>query len=174
VAGTGAKQEDEALFRRIQDLMQTKPFTYLSQTSGATVAAAVAGHQGGVVASVNNPSEGLQPLPGEEASTALCVHAGQPDRGGVLVPSDLQVAGDRDRRLLSSCARSWRLPGLSQGQQAFWVERLQEGLRLGRVEEVHERSTGFSRTSSRASISDCSSSSTSSSIKEIATKFKWV
>src|SRR5438552_1976691 len=59
VAGTGAKQEDEALFRRIEDTMKTKPFTYLSQTSGATVAAAVAGHQGGVVASVNNPSEGL-------------------------------------------------------------------------------------------------------------------
>ena len=41
VAGTGAKQEDEALFRRIEDTMKTKPFTYLSQTSGATVAAAV-------------------------------------------------------------------------------------------------------------------------------------
>src|SRR5205807_131070 len=39
--------------------MKTKPFTYVPQTSGATVAAAVAGHQGGVVASVNNPSEGL-------------------------------------------------------------------------------------------------------------------
>src|SRR5919201_3714223 len=59
VAGTGAKQEDEALFRRIEDTMKTKPFTYISQTSGATVAAAVAGHQGGVVATVNNPSEGL-------------------------------------------------------------------------------------------------------------------
>src|SRR2546430_6927088 len=59
VAGTGAKQEDEALFRRIEDTMKTKPFTYISQTSGATVAAALAGHQGGVVATVNNPSEGL-------------------------------------------------------------------------------------------------------------------
>src|SRR5881296_1411683 len=59
VAGTGSKQEDEALFRRIEDSMKTKPFTYVPQTSGATVAAAVAGHQGGVVASVNNPSEGL-------------------------------------------------------------------------------------------------------------------
>src|SRR5437870_7459423 len=59
VAGTGSKQEDEALFDRIADTMKTKPFTYVPQTSGATVAAAVAGHQGGVVASVNNPSEGL-------------------------------------------------------------------------------------------------------------------
>src|SRR5207248_6340735 len=59
VAGTGSKQEDEALFRRIEDTMKTKPFTYVPQTSGATVAAALAGHQGGVVATVNNPSEGL-------------------------------------------------------------------------------------------------------------------
>src|SRR5213595_2521332 len=60
VAGTGSKQEDEALFRRIEDTMKTKAFTYIPQTSGATVAAALAGHQGGVNATVNNPSEGLQ------------------------------------------------------------------------------------------------------------------
>src|SRR5438132_13605191 len=60
VAGTGSKQEDEALFRRIQSTANTKPFTFVPQTSGATVAAALAGHQGGVDATVNNPSEGLQ------------------------------------------------------------------------------------------------------------------
>src|SRR5581483_3295718 len=43
VAGTGSKQEDEALFRRIEDQMKTKPFTYVPQTSGSTVAAALAG-----------------------------------------------------------------------------------------------------------------------------------
>src|SRR5207302_6773053 len=59
VAGTGSKQEDEALFDRIADTMKTKPFTYVPHTSGATVAAAVAGHQGGVVPSLNNPSDGL-------------------------------------------------------------------------------------------------------------------
>src|SRR2546430_3970021 len=64
VAGTGAKQEDEALFRRIQDLAKTKPFTYVGQMSGADVAKALAGHAGagaasaGVEATVNNPSEG--------------------------------------------------------------------------------------------------------------------
>ena len=36
-----------------------KPFTYVPSQSGATVAAALAGHQGGVNATVNNPSEGL-------------------------------------------------------------------------------------------------------------------
>src|SRR5881296_1094466 len=59
VAGTGSKQEDEALFRRIQSTANTKPFTFVPQTSGATVAAALAGHQGGVDATVNNPSEGI-------------------------------------------------------------------------------------------------------------------
>src|SRR3989449_9241544 len=51
VAGTGAKQEDEALFRRIEDTMKTKPFTYLSQTSGAAGAASVAPRPGAAVAS---------------------------------------------------------------------------------------------------------------------------
>ena len=59
VAGTGSKQEDEALFRRIQDTAKTKPFNFIPQTSGGTVATALAGHQGGVDATVNNPSEGL-------------------------------------------------------------------------------------------------------------------
>src|SRR5438128_3611842 len=68
VAGTGAKQEDEALFRRIEDSMKTKPFTYLSQRSGAEVAAALVGKLGGTVATVNTPSEVLtldQASPGQ-------------------------------------------------------------------------------------------------------------
>src|SRR5438093_1417907 len=58
VAGTGSKQEDEALFRRIQKMTGAKAFNFVPQSSGATVAAALAGHQAGVVATVNNPSEG--------------------------------------------------------------------------------------------------------------------
>ena len=59
VAGTGSKQEDEVLFRRIESLAGTKPFTFIPQSSGGTVATALAGHQGGVEATVNNPSEGI-------------------------------------------------------------------------------------------------------------------
>jgi tripartite-type tricarboxylate transporter receptor subunit TctC len=59
VAGTGSKQEDEVLFRRIEALAGTKPFNFIPQSSGGTVATALAGHQGGVEATVNNPSEGL-------------------------------------------------------------------------------------------------------------------
>src|SRR5437660_3776559 len=42
VAGTGAKQEDEVLFRRIESLSGAKPFTYIPQSSGGTVATALA------------------------------------------------------------------------------------------------------------------------------------
>lgn len=57
VAGTGAKQEDEIIFKTIQDLAKTKPFKYVSFPGGGQVAAALAGKQ--VKATVNNPSEGL-------------------------------------------------------------------------------------------------------------------
>ena len=121
VAGTGAKQEDEALFRRIQDTMQTKPFTYISQTSGATVAAAVAGHQGGVVASVNNPSEGLQLYQAKKmkplcefmpASPTTAVYATLPTCKSQGIAID-------DYFIMRAIMAP---PGLSAGQQAFWVD----------------------------------------------------
>ena len=121
VAGTGAKQEDEALFRRIQDLMGTKPFTYISQTSGATVAAAVAGKQGGVVASVNNPSEGLQLYQAKKmrplcafmpASPTTAVYASLPTCKSQGIAID-------DYFIMRAIMAP---PGLSQGQQAFWID----------------------------------------------------
>jgi len=121
LAGTGAKQEDEALFRRIQDTMQTKPFTYISQTSGATVAAAVAGHQGGVVASVNNPSEGLQLYQAKKmkplcafmpASPTTAVYASLPTCKSQGIAID-------DYFIMRAIMAP---PGLSAGQQAFWVD----------------------------------------------------
>jgi tripartite-type tricarboxylate transporter receptor subunit TctC len=123
VAGTGAKQEDEALFRRIEDTMKTKPFTYLSQTSGATVAAAVAGHQGGVVASVNNPSEGLalyQATPKKlrplcafmPASPSTPIYSTLPTCSSQGLPID-------DYFVMRAIMAP---PGLSQAQQQFWID----------------------------------------------------
>jgi len=123
VAGTGAKQEDEALFRRIEDTMKTKPFTYLSQTSGATVAAAVAGHQGGVVASVNNPSEGLalyQASPKKlrplcaftPASPTTPIYSTLPTCSSQGIPID-------DYFIMRAIMAP---PGLSQAQQQFWID----------------------------------------------------
>jgi tripartite-type tricarboxylate transporter receptor subunit TctC len=121
VAGTGAKQEDEALFRRIEDTMKTKPFTYLSQTSGATVAAAVAGHQGGVVASVNNPSEGLQ-LYQAKKLRPLCAFT--PASPTTAVYSSLPTCKSQgiaidDYFIMRAIMAP---PGLSQAQQQFWID----------------------------------------------------
>jgi len=119
VAGTGAKQEDEALFRRIEDTMKTKPFTYLSQTSGATVAAAVAGHQGGVVASVNNPSEGLALFQASPKKLRpLCAFT----KASPTTPSTRRSRRARRRAsrstTTSSCARSWRPPVCHRGSSS--------------------------------------------------------
>src|SRR5437870_1678667 len=123
VAGTGAKQEDEALVRRIEDTMKTKPFTYVPQTSGATVAAAVAGHQGGVVASVNNPSEGLalyQASP--KKMRPLCAFTPESPKTGVytgLATCKTQGIAIDDYYIMRAIMAP---PGLSPQQQAFWVD----------------------------------------------------
>jgi putative tricarboxylic transport membrane protein len=123
VAGTGAKQEDEALFRRIEDTYKTKPFTYLSQTSGATVAAALAGHQGGVVATVNNPSEGLalyQATPKKLRPLCAFTKAAPttPVYSSLATCSSQGVAID-DYFVMRAIMAP---PGLSQGQQQFWID----------------------------------------------------
>jgi putative tricarboxylic transport membrane protein len=123
VAGTGSKQEDEALFRRIEDTMKTKPFTYVPQTSGATVAAAVAGHQGGVVASVNNPSEGLalyQASP--KKMRPLCAFTPDSPKAGAysgLATCKSQGIAIDDYYIMRAIMAP---PGLSPQQQAFWVD----------------------------------------------------
>jgi tripartite-type tricarboxylate transporter receptor subunit TctC len=121
VAGTGAKQEDEALFRRIQDLMGTKPFTYLSQTSGATVAAALAGHQGGVVATVNNPSEGLQLYQAKKLRPLCAFTPANPTAAAYtsLATCKTQGIAIDDYFIMRAIMAP---PGLSQGQQAFWID----------------------------------------------------
>src|SRR5712691_3423469 len=123
VAGTGAKQEDEALFRRIEDSMKTKPFTYLSQTSGATVAAALAGHQGGVVATVNNPSEGLALYQANPKKLRpLCAFTPESPKTGIytgLATCKSQGIAIDDYYIMRAIMAP---PGLTPGQQAFWVD----------------------------------------------------
>ena len=123
VTGTGSKQEDEALFGRIQTTAGLKAFKYVPSASGSTVAAAVAGHQGGVVASVNNPSEGkglytgsprkMRPLcTFEPASPAAGTFKDLPTCKSQGLPID-------DYFIIRSIMAP---PGLSAGQRAFWVD----------------------------------------------------
>src|SRR5438128_3142324 len=122
VAGTGSKQEDEALFRRIEDTAKTKAFTYIPQTSGATVAAALAGHQGGVELTVNNPSEGLTLYQAPRKLRPLCAFTPDSPKAGVytgLATCKSQGLAIDDYYIMRAIMAP---PGLTPTQQAFWVD----------------------------------------------------
>jgi tripartite-type tricarboxylate transporter receptor subunit TctC len=103
--------------------MGTKAFTYVPQTSGSTVAAAVAGHQGGVVASVNNPSEGLpfyQANP--KKMRPLCAFMPDSPKTGIysgLATCKSQGIAIDDYFIMRAIVAA---PGLTAEQQAFWVD----------------------------------------------------
>ena len=123
VTGTGSKQEDEALFDRIQVTAGLKPFKFVPSASGSTVAAAVAGHQGGVVASVNNPSEGKGLYTGTPRKMRpICTFEPQSPTSATFkdVPTcTSQGLAISDYFIVRSIMAP---PGLSKGQQAFWVD----------------------------------------------------
>ena len=123
VAGTGSKQEDEVLFRRIQDTMKTKPFKYVPQSGGGAVATALAGHQGGVEATVNNPSEGLGMYQGSPRKLRpLCTFQPQSPASGPfqgLVTCKSQGIAIDDYYIVRSIMAP---PGLNAGQQKYWID----------------------------------------------------
>ncbi len=122
-SGTGSKQEDEVLFRRIQDVAKTKPFKYVPQTGGGGVATALAGHQGGVEVTVNNPSEGralFQATP--RKLRPLCTfQAASPASGPFkdLATCKSQGLPIDDYFVVRSIMGP---PGLSAAQQKFWID----------------------------------------------------
>ncbi len=123
VAGTGAKQEDEVLFRRIQDLAGTKPFNYIPQTGGGAVATALGGHQGGVEATVNNPSEGLGLYQASPPKLRpICAFLpGSPTEGvykGLPTCKSQGLAID-DYYIVRAVVGP---PGLTDAQVSFWVD----------------------------------------------------
>jgi putative tricarboxylic transport membrane protein len=123
VTGTGSKQEDEALFDRVADTMKTKAFTFVPSQSGATVAAALAGHQGGVVATVNNPSEGLPFYQGANKKLRpLCSFTPDSPKTGIytgLATCNSQGIPIDDYYIMRAIVAP---PGLTASQQAFWVD----------------------------------------------------
>ena len=122
VSGTGSKQEDEVMFRRIQDLAKTKPFKYVPQTSGGAVATALAGKQGGVEVTVNNPSEGLGLL-AQKKIRAICAFTPEGPKApaafaGLPTCKSQGLAIDDYYNIRAVLAA----PGLTPQQQAFWVD----------------------------------------------------
>jgi tripartite-type tricarboxylate transporter receptor subunit TctC len=121
VAGTGSKQEDEVMFLRIADLAKTKPFRYVPQSGGGAVATALAGHQGGVEITVNNPSEGLG-LYQQKKLRPLCAFTPASPTTGVysgLATCKSQGLAIDDYYIMRAVMAP---PGLTPAQQAFWVD----------------------------------------------------
>src|SRR5688572_1037784 len=121
VSGTGSKQEDEALFRRIESTAKTKAFTYVPQSGGGAVATALAGKQGGVELTVNNPSE-ARALFQQNRLRAVCAFTPSAPTSSLFkdVPTckSQGLAIDDYYNVRAVVAP----PGLSPGQQAFWAD----------------------------------------------------
>jgi tripartite-type tricarboxylate transporter receptor subunit TctC len=125
VAGTGSKQEDEILFRRIQELAGTRPFRYVPQSGGGAVAAALAGKQ--VQATVNNPSEGLPFYQGSPRKLRpLCAFT--PRRPGDGPFKDLETCNEQGLDIAEYYVMRAIMgaPGLSAAQQKFWVDTFKQ------------------------------------------------
>jgi putative tricarboxylic transport membrane protein len=120
-SGTGAKQEDEVLFRRIQELAGTRPFTYVPQSGGGAVATALAGKQGGVEVTVNNPSE-ARALFQQGRLRAVCAFTPESPKEGIfkdLATCKSQGLAIDDYYNVRSVVGP---PGMSAGGQRFWID----------------------------------------------------
>lgn len=120
VSGTGSKQEDEVLFRRIQDLEKTKAFNYVPQSGGGVVALALAGNQGGVEATVNNPSEAAGLYSQKKVRPVCAFIPASPTEGtfkGLATCKSQGLAIDDYYNVRSVVGP----PGLTKAQQDFWA-----------------------------------------------------
>jgi tripartite-type tricarboxylate transporter receptor subunit TctC len=120
-SGTGSKQEDEVMFLRIQELAKTKTFKYVPQSGGGAVATALAGHQGGVEVTVNNPSEGLGLYQQKKLRPLCSFTPASPTTGtfaGLATCKSQGLAID-DYYIMRAIMGP---PGLKPEQTAFWVD----------------------------------------------------
>lgn len=120
-SGTGSKQEDEVLLRRVQELAGAKTFKYVPQSGGGAAATALAGKQGGVEFTFNNPSE-ARALFQQGRVRAVCAFLPSSPAEGIFkdVPTckSQGLAIDDYYNVRAVVAP----PGLSAGQQKFWVD----------------------------------------------------
>ncbi len=120
-SGTGSKQEDDVMFLRIAALAKMKPFRIIPQSGGGAVATALAGHQGGVEITVNNPSEGLG-LYQQKKLRPLCAFTPSSPTSGPysgLATCKSQGLEIDDYYIMRAVMGP---PGLSASQQTFWVD----------------------------------------------------
>lgn len=125
VAGTGTQQEDEVLFRRIQDLIKAKPFKLVPYESGGLVAAALAGKQGGVEVTLNNPSE-ARGLMQQGSVRAICAFTPASPTGGLFKDLPTCKSQGLDITDYYNVRSIVGPPGLNAGQVKFWVDLFQK------------------------------------------------
>lgn len=121
VAGTGSKQEDEVLFNAIRKAADTMPFNYIPESGGGRVAAALAGQQGGVEATVNNPSEGLGLFQSGDVRPLCAFLEESPTEGPFEGLETCQEAG-LDVEPYFNTRAVMAPPGLTPAQQAYWID----------------------------------------------------
>jgi putative tricarboxylic transport membrane protein len=124
-SGTGSKQEDEVMFLRIAELTGIKVPRYVPQSGGGAVATALAGHQGGVEVTVNNPSEGLGLYTQKKLRPLCAFTAASPTTGAFsgLATCKSQGLAIDDYFVMRAIMGP---PGLSAAQQKFWVDLFQK------------------------------------------------
>jgi putative tricarboxylic transport membrane protein len=120
-SGTGTKQEDEVLFRRIEDLAKTKPFKYVPQSGGGAVATALAGKQGGVEVTVNNPSE-ARALFQQQKLRAICSFTPESPKEGVFAGLATCKSQGLDISDYYNVRSVVAPPGLTAAQQTYWAD----------------------------------------------------
>jgi putative tricarboxylic transport membrane protein len=122
-SGTGSKQEDEVLFRRIEDVAKTKAFTYVPQSGGGAVATALAGKQGGVEVTVNNPSEARSLMEAGKVK-AICAftNVNQTPTSGPFKGLPTCASQGLNIQDYFNVRAVVGPPGLSAGQLKFWSQ----------------------------------------------------
>jgi len=121
VVGTGSKQEDEVLFKAIEAAAGTRPFTYVPETGGGRVAAALGGKQGGAEATVNNPSEGLGLFQAGTIKPLCAFLPASPTEGPFAGLKTCQSEGLNVAPYFNTRA-VMAAPGLTPGQQQYWID----------------------------------------------------
>ena len=126
VAGTGKGQEDSIVFAMLEDTFSTpdKPlrFTYVPYPGGGRVAKALLGQEGGIVATVNNPSEAIENL---RAGKIRCLASFTAKRIEPFLgcPTFKELGYD----LQYYMTRSINAPGgLTEAQRQYWVNVMQK------------------------------------------------
>ncbi|MGH2449706.1 MAG: Bug family tripartite tricarboxylate transporter substrate binding protein, partial [Candidatus Limnocylindria bacterium] len=121
VAGTGSRQEDEILFKQIEEAAGTMPFTFIPESGGGVVAASLAGQQGGVEATVNNPAEGIGLFQSGDVRP-LCAFLDEGPSEGVFAGLPTCQEAGLDVEPYFNTRAIMAAPGLTPAQQAYWVE----------------------------------------------------